>query len=113
SPSERKRRGKGKREPSPDFARSSSSAPKRLNDIVQAPPEFKVSRLNRLVQKAAKDRSKDGDADEDGPGSGVVSAAQKRMMELEREKAIVRYRTLKEVRLKEQQRASGRDPDSF
>lgn len=95
------------RTPSPDFVRVSSSAPKRLNDIAQAPPELKVApRLNRLAEKS---RNKNGqakrgvDADEEEDG-GVISRQQKRMMELEREKAINRYRALKEAKLKEQQK---------
>ncbi|KAH8116269.1 hypothetical protein DFH11DRAFT_1687910 [Phellopilus nigrolimitatus] len=99
----RRRRGNGKRESSPDFALSSlSSAPKRLNDVVLAPPELKPApRLNRLAQKAkTKSKSANGEGDADDAGNGVVSAAQKRMMELEREKAITRYRALKEAKLR-------------
>ena len=79
-----------------------TSAPKRLNDIVQAPPELKVApRLKRMA--AAAQNKKKGAANDDSEedvGSGVVSAAQKRMMELEREKAIQRYRALKEAKMK-------------
>jgi len=74
-----------------DFARTTSSAPKRLNDIVLAPPDLKVTgRLKRGVISA----------DKGGHSStNVVSTAHKRMMELEREKAIRRYRELKEAKL--------------
>ena len=86
-----------------DFAKASSSTPKRLNDIVQAPPELKVApRLKRMVAAAQKKKkgTADDDSAEEDVGNGVVSAAQKRMMELEREKAIQRYRALKEAKMK-------------
>jgi len=63
-----------------EFQMSSSSAPKRLNDIAQAPPEFK--KLPRGVSSAI------------GKRDGVLSMSQKVMMEQEREKAIARYREL-------------------
>lgn len=95
------RKSKGK-EPVKDFARTSSSKPKRLNDIVQAPPDLKIApRLKRLVaanQDKVKKRSGDDDGTEEG--NGVVSIAQKRMMELERDKAIRHYRALKEAKAK-------------
>ena len=112
-PKERQAKGK-ERSPSPDFVRLSSSTPKRLNDIVQAPPELKSTapRLSRLVQKRSQKKSgnvglssdRDGDGDDGSGGDGVVSLQQKRMMELEREKAINRYRALKEAKLKEQRK---------
>lgn len=98
---ETSRRPKKARDIVPDFARASASAPKRLNDIVQAPPEFKVApRLQRLASEAKIRLTSLHGAEE---GDGVVSAAQKRMMELEREKAIARYRAMKEMRMKEKQ----------
>ena len=76
--------------PQKDFVKHSSSAPRRLNDIAQAPPEFK-----KLPRGAAA-------ALHGGPGSwkreGVLSMAQKSMMEEEREKVIMRYRELKAQR---------------
>lgn len=60
---------------------------RRLNDIVQEPPTFtKLPRgaKSTKVETLAK---------------GVVSMAQKHMMELEREQAVKRYRELKEKRL--------------
>lgn len=66
----------------------STSAPRRLNDIAHAPPEFKN------LPRGAEDKSK-----KYGVGKeGVISMKQKMMMEEEREKAIVRYRALKERR---------------
>jgi len=67
-----------------EFAAASSAAPKRLNDIAQAPPEFK--KLPRGAGSAL------------GKREGVLSMAQKVMMEQEREKAIIRYRELKAKR---------------
>ncbi|KAG6845938.1 hypothetical protein H0H93_015961, partial [Arthromyces matolae] len=68
-----------------EFLTTSTSAPRRLNDIAQAPPEFK-----RLPRGAVT--SEQGSA---GKREGVISMAQKLMLEQEREKAIARYRELK------------------
>ncbi|KAF9041572.1 hypothetical protein BJ165DRAFT_1312251, partial [Panaeolus papilionaceus] len=76
-----------------EFATLSSSAPKRLNDIAMAPPEFKK------LPRGAAPTSASGSAM--GRGDGVLSMAQKLMMEREREKAILRYRELKAARAKE------------
>ncbi|KAH8832871.1 hypothetical protein DL96DRAFT_1667339 [Flagelloscypha sp. PMI_526] len=66
-----------------EFQTMSTSTPKRLNDIAQAPPEFtKFPRKASTKQTTSK---KDN----------IVSMAQKVMMEQEREKAIARYRELK------------------
>jgi hypothetical protein len=70
-----------------EFQSSSTSAPRRLNDIAQAPPDFK--KLPRGVKDGAKMTS---------GRDGVLSMKQKLMMEEEREKAIARYRALKEQR---------------
>lgn len=64
-----------------EFQSSSSSAPRRLNDIAQAPPELK--KLSRRVTTSI------------GKRDGVLSMSQRVMMEAEREKAIIRYRQLK------------------
>lgn len=78
-----------------DFAKASTSTPRSVNDIVQAPPQIK--HLPRNAQKilAASGKGKKSDA--------VVSMAQKAMMEAERENVIQRYRELKERRLKQHQ----------
>ncbi|KAF8073374.1 hypothetical protein FPV67DRAFT_1409842 [Lyophyllum atratum] len=70
-----------------EFQTHSSSAPRRLNDIAQAPPEFK--KLPRGAA-AASARVSGG-----GKREGVLSMAQKQMMEKEREDAITRYRELR------------------
>lgn len=91
SAQERNQRGK----PSIDFAKASTSTPKSVNDIVQAPPQIKSLPRNakKILAKAGKGKKSDG----------VVSMAQKVMMEAERENAIQRYRELKERRLKQHQ----------
>jgi hypothetical protein len=79
-----------------DFERTSSSAPRRLNDIAQAPPELR--KLPRGVNKGA---AKSASAKE-GKAKSVLSMAQRTMMEAERAKAIKRYRELKEHRMTSQ-----------
>ncbi|OJT13506.1 hypothetical protein TRAPUB_9971 [Trametes pubescens] len=74
-----------------EFERVSSSAPKRLNDIVQAPPQIK--QLPRKAKKlaAAGGSPKSGISLKDG----VLSMAQKAMMEEERDRVIRLYREMK------------------
>ncbi|KAF9523141.1 hypothetical protein CPB83DRAFT_775925 [Crepidotus variabilis] len=67
-----------------EFASVNSSAPKRLNDIAQAPPEFSKLPRGATAFSTKKD--------------GVLSMAQKLLMEKERENAITRYRELKSSR---------------
>lgn len=75
------------RSPSPplhrqqDFVPVNTSQPKRLNDIAQAPPEFKKLPRGASAFSSKKDAG--------------LSMAQKLMMEKERENAIARYRALK------------------
>lgn len=83
-----------------EFKALSTSAPRRLNDIAMAPPDLK-----KLPRGVKKDGTK---GKGDGLGkAGILSMAQRAMMEVEREKAIVRYRELKERRAKEMGRSSG------
>ncbi|KAL0960488.1 hypothetical protein HGRIS_005529 [Hohenbuehelia grisea] len=82
------------REPVKDFASRSTSAPKRLNDIAQAPPEFK--NLPRGARKQGNTLPGNSKADH------VLSMAQKLMMEQERERVIQKYRELKAQKLAEQ-----------
>jgi hypothetical protein len=70
-----------------EFQKSSTSAPRRLNDIAQAPPEFKK------LPRGAKDRADNSKAV--SGRDGVLSMKQKLMMEEERDKVIARYRALK------------------
>ncbi|EPQ52145.1 hypothetical protein GLOTRDRAFT_64912 [Gloeophyllum trabeum ATCC 11539] len=73
-----------------DFPTLSTSQPRRLNDIALAPPQFtKVPRLRK------------GEKAETTKAEGVLSMAQKQMMEAEREKAIQRYRDMKKAKLRE------------
>jgi len=87
--------------PSTEFEKTSTSAPRRVNDIVQAPPHIKHFPRNakKIVATAGKGRKSDA----------VISMAQKAMMEAERENVIQRYRELKERRLKQQQKSSDAD----
>jgi len=82
-----------------EFQKHSTSAPRRLNDIAQAPPEFE-----RLPRGSDKDISKVTW----GKGN-VLSMKQKLMMEEEREKAISRYRQLRERRRMEGEAGGERD----
>lgn len=69
-----------------EFVTASTSAPRSLHDIALAPPEL-------ALKKAAKLRTGNS-----SKISGVLSMAQRSMMDAEREKAIRRYRELKEKR---------------
>lgn len=80
-----------------EFCIASTSVPRRLNDIAQEPPQF--SKLPRGA-KTGKDSSQ-------AKVSGILSMAQKAMMEEERENAIKRYRELKAKRLCNDSSAAG------
>ncbi|KAI0321976.1 hypothetical protein OF83DRAFT_1044040, partial [Amylostereum chailletii] len=71
-----------------EFTSQSSAAPRRLNlnDVASAPPELKLKKAR--VSEAIGGNGK----------AGVLSLAQRAMMEEERENAIRRYRELKERR---------------
>ncbi|CAL1713824.1 unnamed protein product [Somion occarium] len=75
-----------------DFTLLSTSAPRRLNDIVQAPPEFKK------LPRGAKAKSTTPSSTR-GLKEGVLSMAQKAMMEEERERVITLYREMKKKNL--------------
>jgi hypothetical protein len=73
-----------------EFEVLSTRKPKRLNDIVEAPPDLSsLTKKNKILQG--------GKASEFGKGD-IIPPEQKRMMEIEREKAIRRYRELKQKR---------------
>ncbi|TFY80570.1 hypothetical protein EWM64_g3438 [Hericium alpestre] len=76
-----------------EFAKAATSAPRRLNDIAMAPPDLKK------LPRGAKKIKEDGGTYP--KGSGVLSMAQKAMMEVERERIIKRYRELKQKKLQE------------
>ncbi|KAG6336859.1 hypothetical protein ID866_2217 [Astraeus odoratus] len=79
---------KNSREKGKEFPKTSTATPRRLSDIAQAPPEItNVPRGGRQQPKNDKH-------------SGILSTAQKAMMEEEREKAIKHYRELKARRLR-------------
>ncbi|KAH9857306.1 hypothetical protein C2E23DRAFT_807429 [Lenzites betulinus] len=80
-----------------EFERISSSAPKRLNDIVLAPPQLK-----NLPRKAKKLAALGGAQKTGGSQSlrdGVLSMAQKASLEEERDRAIRLYREMKHGRI--------------
>ena len=69
------------------FQTYSASAPRRLNDIVHAPPTLKtLPRKAKVTQESTQKRSL---------REGVLSMAQKAMLEEERERAIRLYREMK------------------
>ncbi|KAI8985666.1 hypothetical protein BD414DRAFT_537158 [Trametes punicea] len=76
-----------------DFEKVSTSAPRRLNDIVQAPPELK--KLPRKAKKLAEQGVTKKSEGAKTLREGVLSMAQQAMMEEERERAIRLYRELK------------------
>ncbi|KAI0737363.1 hypothetical protein C8Q80DRAFT_1213926 [Daedaleopsis nitida] len=76
-----------------EFEKISSSAPKRLNDIVQAPPELK--KLPRKAKKLAEQGGSQKKERTKSLSEGVLSMAQKAMLEEERERAIRLYREMK------------------
>lgn len=67
--------------PQQDFPKLSTSSPRRLNDIAQAPPKF-----SKLPKGAPRNRDKN------------ISVVRRAMMEREREMAVAKYRKLKERR---------------
>jgi hypothetical protein len=74
-----------------EFAKASTSIPRRLNDVVQAPPSLTTLRLSTRKLQQGIGASNRGD---------VLSIAQRSLMEREREKAIQRYRELKATKHK-------------
>ncbi|KAH9893568.1 hypothetical protein C8Q73DRAFT_836746 [Cubamyces lactineus] len=79
-----------------DFEKVSTSAPRRLNDIVQAPPDLK-----KLPRKAKKLAEQGGAKKSEGAKTlreGVLSMAQRAQMEEERERAIRLYREMKRAK---------------
>ena len=84
-----------------EFATTSSAAPRRLNDVAMAPPELKRLKLQR-PKAAANSGGKQQQQQQQQQHAvqtkvaGVLSMAQRAMMEVERENAIRRYRVMKE-----------------
>ncbi|KAI0640734.1 hypothetical protein C8Q79DRAFT_920788 [Trametes meyenii] len=89
------RPAKRKDEKPREFEKLSSSAPKRLNDIVQAPPQLK--KLPRKAKKLAAQGQGSAQKSEGAKSlrDGLLSMAQKAMMEEERERVIRMYREMK------------------
>lgn len=85
-----------KSEPPRTFQTISTSTPRRLNDIITAPPQF-----TKLPRGAGKANNESGKlkASAKGKAGEVLSMAQQLQMEKEREGAIERYRQLKRMRM--------------
>jgi hypothetical protein len=73
-----------------------TAAPRRMNDVAQAPPTLALKKAVRIGAGGAAAKA-----------AGVLSLAQRSMMEAERERVIKRYRELKEKR--RQDHATGAD----
>jgi hypothetical protein len=86
-----------------EFATTSSSAPRRLNDVALAPPDLK-----KPPRGVAKLSSSGGKAK---AGAGVLSMAQRVMMEVERENAIRRYREMRQRKAEEGDRTLLQDEE--
>jgi hypothetical protein len=86
-----------------EFATTSSSAPRRLNDVALAPPDLK-----KLPRGVAKLSSSGGKVK---AGAGVLSMAQRVMMEVERENVIRRYREMRQRKAEEGDRTLLRDEE--
>ncbi|KAJ7848037.1 hypothetical protein B0H14DRAFT_3867315 [Mycena olivaceomarginata] len=76
-----------------EFARTSSAAPRRLNDIAQAPPE-----LSSFARKKSSTNTPAGKAGGKSTKASVLSPAQQLAMAAAREDAVQRYRALKASR---------------
>ncbi|KAJ7806608.1 hypothetical protein B0H14DRAFT_3152867 [Mycena olivaceomarginata] len=76
-----------------EFARTSSAAPRRLNDIAQAPPE-----LSSFARKKSSTNTPAGKAGGKSTKASILSPAQQLAMAAAREDAVQRYRALKASR---------------
>jgi hypothetical protein len=76
-----------------EFARTSSAAPRRLNDIAQAPPE-----LSSFARKKSSTNAPAGKAGGKSTKASILSPAQQLAMAAAREDAVQRYRALKALR---------------
>jgi hypothetical protein len=76
-----------------EFARTSSAAPRRLNDIAQAPPE-----LSSFARKKSSTNTPAGKAGGKSTKASILSPVQQLAMAAAREDAVQRYRALKASR---------------
>lgn len=76
-----------------EFTLLSTSTPRRLNDIVQAPPELK--KLPRGAKSKGLSVKRDDSIKSGSLQEGVLSMARKVMLEEERERAVRMYREMK------------------
>ncbi|KAJ7616667.1 hypothetical protein FB45DRAFT_801440 [Roridomyces roridus] len=84
-----------------EFLNTSTSAPRRLNDIAMAPPDLSNSGFARKASSAKNGSGKKTKAD------ALLSPAQALQMAKAREEAVARYRELKEKRRREAGREDG------
>lgn len=84
-----------------EFTKIQTSAPRNVNDIALAPPTLSLKKATKLQALAGPEGLRGGKA------AGVLSMAQRAMMEVEREKAIKHYRELKEKRFAQTQAQRG------
>ncbi|OCF34706.1 hypothetical protein I317_03781 [Kwoniella heveanensis CBS 569] len=84
---------KQNRRPAKEFA--SMPGPRRLNDIVQAPPQLPHLRKSG-TQSSASGRSKEAYAAVGNSGRNPLNAGQRRILEEERERVVKLYREMKE-----------------
>ncbi|KAJ7220990.1 hypothetical protein C8J57DRAFT_1393519 [Mycena rebaudengoi] len=77
-----------------EFARTSSSTPRRLNDVAMAPPDLSASTRRAVAQLGQKSKSGEGKSSK----ASILSPAQRLHMEAERAGVIARYRALKVAR---------------
>ncbi|KAJ7123947.1 hypothetical protein C8R43DRAFT_39338 [Mycena crocata] len=79
-----------------EFARTSSAAPRRLNDIALAPPDLTSSAMARRAAKTAGGTAKNGTSTKhSNKTTSVLTPAQQVQMEAAREAAVARYREMK------------------
>ncbi|KAJ7848016.1 hypothetical protein B0H14DRAFT_3867311 [Mycena olivaceomarginata] len=76
-----------------EFARTSSAAPRRLNDVAQAPPE-----LSSFAREKSSTNAPAGKAGGKSTKASILSPAQQLAMAAAREDAVQRYRALKASR---------------
>ncbi|KAJ7431434.1 hypothetical protein B0H11DRAFT_1891647 [Mycena galericulata] len=90
-----------------EFARTSSAAPRRLNDIALAPPDLsamarranaKSTNTTGAMMNGAASKGKDGKKAPSTKASSILSPAQALQMAAAREDAVRRYREMKAAR---------------
>ncbi|WVQ94702.1 hypothetical protein IAU59_001782 [Kwoniella sp. CBS 9459] len=91
---------KQNRRPAKEFA--SMPAPRRLNDVVQAPPQ--LPHLRRSGTQPSSTKSKEAYAAVGNSGRNPLNAGQRRILEEERERVVKLYREMKEKKEAEREK---------